>query len=404
MKLLSAIVLTLPVLAQSPAPRAHAPLVESGFDHFYNVEYPEAVADFKRAVREAPGDPYRHNHLAQGVLFSMMFRSGALESQLVTGGNSFLRRAKMEPTAEESRLFHDSIETAVKLCDGRLARDASDSGALYAKGVALGFRGTYHFLVEKAWLDALKDITAARKLHNRVIEMDRKNIDARMTQGVHDYIVGSLPWSYRMLGFLAGFRGDKEQGIQTLELVAREGFYNRTDAAILLGVVYRREMRPRDALPILEKLRRQYPRNFLFLFEISQMYADLGEKEKALAPLDRIEELKRSGAPGFRNLPVERIAFARGNLLFWYEDLNGAIVHLLKATANAGLLDPNNGSTAWLRLGQCYDLLEEREKAKAAYQSAAGFAAESDAAKEARRYLSKPFRRPQDWERRKPPQ
>lgn len=402
MKLLTLILLFSALLtAQRPA---MAPLVAQGFDHFYNVEYPESIAAFRKAVAEKPDDPNRHNHLAQAVLFEMMYRSGALESQMVTGSNPFLRRPKMEPTAEEQQAFTDSIQKSLDLCDARLAKSPNDPDALYAKGVALGFRGTFNFLVKRAWLDALKDITAARKLHNRVVELNPSNIDALMTQGFHDYVVGSLPWSYRMLGFLAGFHGDKERGVQTLERVARDGFYNKTDAAILLGVIYRRELRPRDVLPILEDLRARYPRNFLFLFELSQMYADLGEKQNALAPLDRIEELKRSGAPGFKTLPLERIEFARGNLLFWYEDLDPAIEHLRMATANAKALDLNNGATAWLRLGQCLDLQNKRTQAQQAYQAAVAFASESDSAKEAKRYLNRPYRRPPDWDRRKPVQ
>jgi tetratricopeptide (TPR) repeat protein len=391
------------LLLLAPSPSL-PPLVEKGFDHFYNVEYPEAIQAFRQAVAENPGDPNRHNHLAQAVLFHIMFRAGALESQLVTGENPFVRRPRMEPTLDEIKQFESSIERAIELADARLQKEQRDASALYSKGVALGFRGTYQFLVKRAWLDALKDITAARKLHNRVTELDPANVDARMTQGFHDYVVGSLPWGYRMLGFLAGFRGDKEAGIRTLELVAREGVLNKYDAAILLGVVYRRERRPRDVIPILEDLHARYPRNFLFLFELSQMYADLGDKAKAMAPLERIEQLKRSGAPGFRNLPVERIDLARGTLLFWYDELEPAIQNLRIATANVKVLDPNNGASAWLRLGQCYDLTGRREEAKTAYRSAIGIAANSEAAKQARQFLSSPYRRPPDWDQRQPVQ
>ena len=35
---------------------------------------------------------------------------------------------------------------------------------------------------------------------------------------MHDYLVGSLPFTYRMVGFLAGFHGDRESGIRTLRV------------------------------------------------------------------------------------------------------------------------------------------------------------------------------------------
>jgi tetratricopeptide (TPR) repeat protein len=367
------------------------PLVQKGFDHFYNLEYPQAIAVFQKAVEAAPQDADRRNHLAQGILFSLMFRAGALETEMVTGGNAFLRRPKMEPTPQEEKLFHDCIEESIRLTNAALAKNPNDSAALYAQGVAIGFRGTYNYLVRKAWLDSLRDVTAARKLHNRVVELDPTNIDARMMQGVHDYIIGSLPFHYRMLGFLAGFRGDRQAGIRTVRLVAEKGSWNKVDAEILLGVVARRERRPQDAVPICESLRLRFPRNFLILFELSQMYADLGDKDNAWKALDRVEELKHSGAPGFAALPLERIEFARGNLLFWYDEPEHALPHLRKATANSQVLDPNSGVTSWLRLGQSLDLLKRREEAKQAYQSAVRFWPASDEAKLAKRYLSRPF-------------
>lgn len=367
------------------------PVIARGFDHFYNLEYPQAIACFQQAIAAAPRDPQRHNHLAQAVLFQMMFRAGALETELVTGGNPFLRRPKMEPTPEEQRLFAESISNTLSLTSTALAANPNDASALYARGVALGFRGTYNFLVRRAWMDALRDITDARKLHNRVAELDPKNIDALMLQGVHDYIIGSLPWQYRMLGFLIGFRGDRERGIRTVRIVAEKGVLNRVDAKILLAAVARRERRPQDAVPILVELLSRYPRNFLLLFELAQMYSDLGRKQEAMRTFDRIEELKRSGAPGFASLPYERIEFARGNLLFWYDEPEAAIPHLRRATAAAHRLDPNSAVTSWLRLAQCYDLLGRREDALAAYRMAVETAPSSYEAKLARRWQRRVF-------------
>ncbi|QOY91185.1 tetratricopeptide repeat protein [Paludibaculum fermentans] len=367
------------------------PLVQKGYDHFYNLEYPEAIATFQKAVEAAPLDPNRRNHLAQAVLFSLMFRAGALETEMVTGGNPFLRRPKMEPTPAEETLFENALNECSRLSQALLAENPDDTNALYAQGVALGLRGTYNYLVKKEWLDSLRDMTAGRKLHNRVYELDPTNIDALMMQGMHDYVVGSLPFAYKVLGFLAGFHGDRQQGIRTVQIVAEKGKYNRVDAEILLGIAARRERRPGDAVQICEKLRSEFPRNFLVLFELSQMYADLGDKDNAWSALDRVEELKKSNAPGFQSLPVERIEFARGNLLFWYDDPDAAIVHLRKATRRAQALDPNSGVTAWLRLGQCLDLKGRRAEARAAYRSAIQYWPASDEAKSARKYLDKVF-------------
>jgi tetratricopeptide (TPR) repeat protein len=345
-------------------------------------------------VEADPNDPARHNYLAQATVFHLMYKSGALESEMVTGGNPFLRRPKMNPTPEEDRRFFGAINRSLELTGERLRRNPKDADATYAQGVALGLRGNYHYLVRKAWMDALRDITAGRKLHNQLTELEPGRADARLIQGIHDYIVGSLPLIYKMLGFLAGFRGDREQGIRILQRVAREGRIARVDAEILLATVYRRERRPKDAIPLCLDLAKRFPRNFLVLFELSQMYADLGDKTKAIEALDRIEHLKAAGAPGFRTLPGEKVSYARGNLLFWYREPAAAVPHLQKAAAKAAELDPNTGVMAFLRLGQCLDLLGGRSEALAAYRQAIAYAPESEAARDARKHLGAPYRRP----------
>jgi tetratricopeptide (TPR) repeat protein len=125
------------------------------------------------------------------------------------------------------------------------------------------------------------------------------------------------------------------------------------------------------------------------------MYSDLGDKEKALAPLRRLEELKRSGAKGYAQLRVERICFAEGTIEFWYNDLDRALANMKRATAAAEDLDLNTGVMAWMRLGQIYDLKGQRALALDAYRHAVAFAPDSDAARESRQYLVSPYRRKQ---------
>jgi tetratricopeptide (TPR) repeat protein len=367
--------------------------VSSAFEHFYNLEFDDAILEFRAAAAREPADPSHHNHVALGILYRDLFRSGALESELVTGGNPFLRRPKLNLSPDDRREFEEAIRRAMALSRERMDRNPRDTMALYTLGVAYGLRANYNFLVRKAWRDALKDATAGRKLHNRVTEMDPSFLDARLMQGMHEYVVGSLPWGWRFLGFLVGYRGNKEEGIRMLEQVARQGKLNRVDAEVLLCAVYRRERRPAQAAPLLKDLIRRFPRNFLFHLELSQMYSDLGDKQNALAVLDRLMALKRSGTPGYDRLPPARILYAKGVVQFWYFDLDEALENLKIAARGAEDLDLNTGAMAWLRLGQVYDLKGQRNLALAAYRRAGAFAPESDAARESRRYLDVPYRR-----------
>ncbi len=364
-----------------------------GFEHFYNLEYEPALADFRAEVARKPNSPDAYNDVAQGILYREMFRSGALESQMVTGNNAFLRRDKMNISAADDKEFTDSINRAIGLADARLQANPNDTGALYAKGVSYGLRANFRYLVHKAWLDGLRDATEARKAHAKVTMLEPGTVDARLVQGVYDYLVGSLPLTWKLFGFLAGFRGDRERGVATLKEVYAQGVKNHQDAAVILCAIYRRERRANEAVPLLSELITRYPRNFLLRLELVQMYADLGEKDKAMAVIHEVDQLTCSHTPGYSQLADEKLRYTRGNLLFWYNDLDTALEDMKFVTTHTDNVDLNTGVYAWLRTGQILDMKGQRNQALAAYHATIRFAPGSEAAKQAEDYLGSRYRR-----------
>jgi len=383
---------SLALLLAAGAP-AQTSAVDEGFSHFYNLEYDEAIASFEKAIAQNPNVPDYHNHLAQSLIFREMFRDGALESELVSGNNSFLRRPKLNPTPEVERRILDEIAKSMSLCDARLKQNPNDTAAMYALGIAYGLRSNYYWVVKKAWHDSLKDANAARKLHNRISVLEPNNVDARLVQGLHDYIVGSLPWTWRTLGFMIGIHGDKEKGIRTVQDVAKNGKLNRLDAEVFLCALYRRENQPKQAIPLIKDLIRRYPRNFLLWLELAQMYSQEGDGKAALDTVQEVARLKQSRSPGFDHLPWERIYYQQGSIQFWYRDLDGAIENLKKVAAHPDEVDLNTGALAFLRMGQAYDMKQRHADAVQEYRLAIAHAPQSDAATEARKYLSTPYKR-----------
>jgi len=372
---------------------AQGQLVEEGFGHFYNLEYDDAITCFEKAIAQNPSSPDLHNHLAQTLVFREMFRNGALESELVSGTNSFLRRPKLNPSPETEKRFLDEVSKALDLANARLKTKPDDTAAMYAAGIAYGLRSNYYWVVKKSWKDSLRDATSARHLHNRISELEPGNVDARLVQGLHDYIVGSLPWHYRMVGFLVGIHGDKEKGIRTVQDVAANGKLNKYDAQILLCALYRRENRTRLAVPIVQQLIARYPRNFLLRLELAQMYSMAGDGTRGLETLDEVARLKAAHAPGFDGLPWEKIYFHQGSIQFWYNQLDRSLENMKRVTAAANDVDLNTGVQAYLRMGQIYDMKRHRPEAVEAYKKAIAYAPEAEAAQESRKYLSTPYSR-----------
>jgi epoxyqueuosine reductase len=383
----------LPVLLCAALLAANDAPVDPGYDHFYNNEFDQALEYFEHDLKAHPADPQMFNHVAQGILYREMLRSGALESQLVSGNNPFLRRPKMEIAAQDKARFEYCVNQAITLSQAKLKAKPDDVSALAALTVAHGLRSNYLFLVEKSWTDSLREATAARKADERIRELNPQDIDSRLVLGLNEYVVGSLPFYMRVLGFLGGFHGDRADGIKQLEVVASQGLRNRYDAQVLLAAIFRRERDPRKAIPLLKELAGRFPRNHLFRLEEVQMYSDAGDKQAALAILVEIENLRQAGSPGFSQLNPEKIRYFKGNLLFWYNDLSAAFADLRQVTGKAADLDLNTAVLAWLRLGQVQDLQGRHAQAVLAYREAMRAAPKSDAAAEARGYIENPYHR-----------
>src|SRR5262249_15934040 len=153
--------------------------------------------------------PAAQNGIAQSVLYREMLRNGSLGSDVVDRGNSFLRRPKMDVSASSDAKFTAAINKSLDLSREFLNRNPRDLEALHARAVSFAFRSNWNFLVHKSWRDSLSDATASRKLQDQILAIDPKDPDAPLGRGVHEYIIGGLPWAIRTLSMLAGFSGDK---------------------------------------------------------------------------------------------------------------------------------------------------------------------------------------------------
>jgi tetratricopeptide (TPR) repeat protein len=304
---------TLPLALASAQPGAF--LDNPSFDHFYNLEYDQALAGFMAAAAKDPDSPNIQNHIAQTILYREMFRAGILQTQMLGSSNFFLKTPELEMSLADQRQFSDAIRRAMELEQSRLGENPNDTAALYALGVSHSLLGQYDFVVRKAYLDALHDITHARKCHARLTRLDPDWVDAQLTQGVFDYVIGSLHVGWKMLGYLGGLEGNRTRGIAAINRVATQGNLNRIDATIVLATIYRREHRSADAICVLKPLIPLLPRNYLLRLELAGMYADLGDRSAALDALDQVGRLWREHAPGYATLDVDLLRKVREHIL-----------------------------------------------------------------------------------------
>ncbi len=254
------------------------------FDRLYNLDFDAALRLFEQDCRREPGNPDHFNNYAYGLLYRALFQADALEGGLALSVGQYLRRPKVPFSAEQRQKFHEALSRA----DAAARAQGEAPAAVYALGVAQTHRANLSLLVDKEWRTALESGGEARKLHSRVLEMEPGFVDAMLVPSLHEYIVGSLPFYVRALGFLVGFSGEKAKGIEGLRQVAARGQRARIEAQVLLALVEHREEHPERGVEIMKSLVRDFPTNHLYRREAALLLLASKRKEEARREMDAL--------------------------------------------------------------------------------------------------------------------
>jgi hypothetical protein len=294
--------LAAPALA-SAATEAEAQYTRQGHDHYFNLEYDEAIASYRNALALNDADPNTYNHIATAVLFKELNRLGMLETSAFKEDNKFLDREKPEPDPEAAKRFLQYLLEGRRRAEAILEEEPRDRMAWFAQAQNYGLQANYQFMIEKSYISALRNGQRARGYSNRLRRHYPEFIDGYLVAGVQEYVVGSLPWAIRALISLGGIRGSKEKGEDWVEMVADKGQLVRTEARVLLTLLYRRERRPLEAADLLESLIAEFPRNYVLRLEMAAMYEDAEKLDRALEVFQHTQGLVKSNTPGYSRMP-----------------------------------------------------------------------------------------------------
>jgi len=179
------------------------PLNPAAFQHFYDMYYERSIQEFTQVLQRHPDDPDAVNHLLTAVLFRELDRIGALNAGDYAN-DSFINSKHRPADPKVCDEIKQLVSRAQALEDKRLEANAKDVGALYSRGVTRAQFATYTALIERAWFSALRNALGARHDHERVLELDPNNGDAKLIVGAHNYVIGSLPWGIKAATTVVG--------------------------------------------------------------------------------------------------------------------------------------------------------------------------------------------------------
>lgn len=251
--------------------------IDEALRHMYNFQFAGSHQVLDQYIAAHPEEPLPYAFRASAYLFYELDRLGILESEfLVDDKQIAAKKKKLEPDPVNREKFLKTLNEVERRVDAALKADPDDRSALFAMCIAQGVATDYMALVEKHQFSSLSLAKRSNNYAQRLLKLDPKFYDAWLTAGLSEYMIGSLPFFVRWFVHFDNIDGNKDRGVQNLQVVATEGHYFKPFAKILLGIIALREKRPQDAQRFLVDLAREYPDNPLFRRELAKLNTRLG--------------------------------------------------------------------------------------------------------------------------------
>ena len=258
------------------APAAEPVTIDAALNNLYNFDFPDTHAALNRYIAIHPQEPLPYAFRGAAYLFYELDRLGSLESEFLTDDDRLVEKTRPQPDATIRKQFLQAVDDTQRRAEAALKSNPNDRDALFAMCAVSGVSTDYMALVEKRQMSSLSPARRSNAYAQRLLKLDPKFYDAYLTAGFSEYMVGSLPFFIRWFIHFDNVDGNKQRGVENLELVAREGHYLKPLAKVFLGIIDLREKKPREARRLLAELVHDYPRNPLYRKELDKLNAKLG--------------------------------------------------------------------------------------------------------------------------------
>jgi tetratricopeptide (TPR) repeat protein len=395
------------VSAQQPwltdAERAHfEELRRSGLDALYNIDYDKAQRDFKEIVQLYPNHPGGYQLLAARLWIKTLYESRRLQASLYSG-ESFYTNGDDKVDPKIVTEFRNLTREARRLAEAKLKQEPKNIEALDFLANTEGLKASFEEAVERRHFAALRDGNDAVDHHREVLKLDPKYIDAQITIGLYEYVVGSLPLPVKIIAGATGFRGSKKRGLKLLEEVAQQGRWAQDDAKSVLIVLYTREKRFADVAALARELSAKYPRNYLLRLETADALVSLAaQKRKANDLAGAVQSEKEAFATFDEVLRDKNVREAAGRALdlihFKYGEAlltagsNERAAKEFLAVTKVDHAEPGLVTMAHLYAARAYDVAGKREEALTQYKEVLARPNVYDAHEEAKRGMKQAYK------------
>lgn len=359
-----------------------------GINGVYSLDYPTAQKNIQEVFDAYPDHPFAHF------------------------GNAMIAWSRYEYEFETSddkqrKVFEKILDDSIAGIKRWLKTHPDDPNAYMGIGALYGLRALFS-MRNRNWVVAY--FSGRRAINNleKSLALDPSYYDAFFGLGIYQYFAGTLPTVIKVLAKIVAIKGDPDEGVRQLNMARQKAMFTSDSAKLILIEVQNTRgskfYNPQKSLEFIRELRAKYPTNPLMHYvEVICLY-ETGHYNDVTAQaqyfLDQIGH-----SQFYKDIYISRAYTALGTVQMAQGNFEAARDLFEQGRQAVKNQEPSRwGVWNELRLGQVYDILGEREKARKQYQYVLSFKDKWGFDEQAKSLLKKPYVVPETGVGPLPPQ
>lgn len=348
--------------------------LKQGIEKAFNLDNQGAIIYLQKALEVEPENPTGYAYCAMVYFF---FFDMSFDPKDRARNQEFMLRY---------------IGDALAKGEKKIEKNSKNGQAQFA--VALAKIVKIHWAIhQRKYFLVPQEATSIWDYLDKAKEGDPQNYDVYFLAGLLHYHIDYLSGFIRFLSSLMITSGNRQKGLEELELAAQKGYLLKELAQAELSSNYLNfEKKPEKALSFALELKEKYPNNYNFLFALGNILSDLHRFEEAFDIARQIEKGIQTGIPPFVPQLQPRYNQLMGRILFIQGEYDRAAEYFQKALKDTSPYNARVRVLAFVRMGMIHDARKERVKAEEYYLKALEVeGGEGTAQIEAKKYLSSPY-------------
>ena len=349
-----------------------------GINGVYSLDYPTAQKNIQQVFEAAPDHPFAHF------------------------GNAMIAWSRYEYEFETSddkqrKVFEKILDDSIDGIQRWKKKNPNDPNAYMGIGALYGLRALFS-MRNRSWVTAYFSGRKAIKNLEHSLKLDPTYYDAYFGLGIYQYFAGTLPSVIKVLAKIVAIKGNPEEGVKQLNLAREKATFTGDSAKLILIEVQNTRgskfYNPQKSLEFIRQLRAKYPNNPLMRYvEVICLY-ETKQYDEVTAQANEFLSLIGTD-PFYKDIYIARAYTALGTAQMAQGNFQEAKTLFERGRAAVAHQAPSRwGVWNELRLGQVYDILGMREKARQQYQYVLSFKDKWGFDEQAKALLKKPYEVP----------